>query len=155
MKDRARPCSAVGRLLVGYDGSPPSQRALDVAAQRAIQHGHELILLTVVPQQLAKTTMSDLLPGGLTMPGPLSKPFPETARSRLDALAEQLQRMGASVRVEVRAGATANEFLAVAEEMQVHEIVIGQRSFEGPGAQPGVYAEAITRGAKVPVTLVP
>ena len=38
------------RILVAYDGSEPSQRALDLAAKTAAVFKGELVVLTVVPR---------------------------------------------------------------------------------------------------------
>ena len=39
------------RILVGVDGSAPSLKAVDLAADLASKYNAELVLLTVVPQK--------------------------------------------------------------------------------------------------------
>lgn len=145
----------MGRILVGIDGSPPSRRALDHVLQQARQGEHEVVLLTVIPPQVRHTSLSSMMPAGLALPPELSQTFEETARLRLDEMAEQMKRAGVKVRAELRAGKTVDEFVKLAEELGVSEIVIGHKAFEPGQVEMGPNATAIVERAKVRVTLVP
>lgn len=145
----------MGRILVGFDGSPPSRRALDVASARAALSGDQLVLVTVIPAQVRASTLSDLVPAALDLPPEMRRTFEENARARLDELAAGLKAAGASVRAEVRVGRAGEALLAVAQELGVQEIVLGHKAFESPTHRLGPNAEHVLRHAKVPVTVVP
>lgn len=142
------------RILVGIDGSPPSRRALDVATEQARVRGHELVLLTVIPPSVRHTSLSSMMPAGLALPPELSNTFEESARLRLDELADQLKGTGIKVRAEVRAGQTVDEIVRAASELGASEIVIGHKAYE-EGGERGPNAAAIAERAGVRVTLVP
>jgi len=143
----------VGRILVGFDGSPPARRALDHATRRAIASGDEIVIATIIPPQVKGSTLAGL--SGLDLPPIFSRTFEENARLRLDEIAADLKRAGAKVRTEVRTGSTPTTVLALADELEVGEIIIGHKAFEGPHLTLGHNADEILRGAKVPVTVVP
>ncbi|HET6405155.1 MAG TPA: universal stress protein [Candidatus Thermoplasmatota archaeon] len=145
----------MGRILVGIDGSPVSQRALAHAAERARAEKHELVLLTIVPAQVARSTLTDLLPAGLALPPELSRTFEEAARKRLEEQAGALAASGVKVLAEVRAGETVDEFVRAAAELGATEIVIGHKSYQPGHVEVGPNAAAISERANVRVTLIP
>lgn len=146
----------MARILVGFDGSPPSRRALQHAARRAAGASEvEIVLLTVVPASVRKSSLSAMMPAGIELPRSMSQTFEETARMRLDEVVAELGRQGVKVRGDVRAGDAAQTLLAFADELRADEIVIGHKSFEGPRFTLGPNADEILRHAKVPVTVVP
>lgn len=145
----------MARILVGFDGSPPSRRALQHAVARVRASGEELFVLTVVPESVRKSSLSAMMPAGIELPREMTRTFEETARLRLDEVVAENGRDGVKVRAEVRAGDAAEALLAFADEMQVSEIVIGHKSFEGARFTLGPNADKVLRGSKVPVTVVP
>lgn len=142
------------RVLVGIDGSPPSHRALEHAITQAKGSGHEIVLLTVIPEAVRNSSLGTLIPAGLELPPELSRSFEETARLRLDGLAEQIKGAGVKVRAELRSGSIVEEFLRTADELDAVEIVIGQKSYDPKRAGHGPNASAIAERAKVRVTFV-
>lgn len=145
----------MARILVGFDGSPPSRRALQHAVTRSGAANDEMVILTVVPSSVRKSSLSAMMPAGIELPRSMNHTFEETARMRLDEVVVELGRQGVKVRGEVRAGEAAATLLALAAELGAEEIVIGHKSFEGPNFTLGPNADKILRGAKVPVTVVP
>lgn len=143
----------VALILVGFDGSDASRRALEHASRQAKMSGAELVLATVIPSQVKESTLASLT--GLELPSTLSRTFAESARIRLEETAEALQKAGTKTRVELRTGPTASSLLALADELQATEIVIGHKAFGSPTATMGPNAVEILRGAKIPVTVVP
>ncbi|HVM45131.1 MAG TPA: universal stress protein [Candidatus Thermoplasmatota archaeon] len=140
-------------ILVGIDGSPPSRRALDHATRLAREKGHELFLLTVVPEQVKNSSLSSMMPAGLALPPALSQTFEQTAQLRLDEIAAQLAAIGVKARTDVRAGDAARQLLRAADESGASEIVIGQKSYADK-THLGPNARAIRDGAKVPVAMI-
>jgi nucleotide-binding universal stress UspA family protein len=145
----------MGRVLVGIDGSAPSQRALEHAMRRVLTTGDELVLATIIPSSLKQSTLGNLMPAGLELPHAMSRTFQENAQLRLDELVTHLTKAGARVRSEVRMGEAPTEILRLADETEASEIFIGHKAFEGPHLMLGKNAEGILRNAKVPVTVVP
>lgn len=145
----------MGRLLVGYDGSAPSRRAVEHALEEARTRGHEIVLLTVIPREIRESRLASMMPAGLTLPPALSHTFEENARSRLKELTDRLAASGVKVDAHVRAGLTVDEFVRAAEEVGASEIVIGHKAFEPGHVELGPNAAAIAERAKIRVTLVP
>lgn len=142
-------------LLVGFDGSPSARRALDHAAARAKANGDEILLVTVVPAAARESGLHRMLPAGLEMPPPLARTFEEGAASRLGEVVEELTKAGVKAHAEVVGGDAGAAVLALAASKGADEIIIGHKAYEGPHLRLGHNAEAILRGATVPVTVVP
>lgn len=145
----------MGRLLVGFDGSPPSRRAVEHATQEARTRGHDIVLLTVIPREIRESSLASMMPAGVTLPPELSHTFEENARDRLKELMDKLASSGIKVAGHVRAGLVVDEFVRAAEEVGASEIVIGNKAFEPGHVELGPNAAAIAERAKVRVTLVP
>lgn len=145
----------MGKLLVGFDGSAPSRRAVEHALKEARARGHALVLLTVIPREIRESSLASMMPAGLALPPELSSTFEESARNRLKELTEELAASGVRVEAHVRAGSTVDEFVRAAEEVGATEIVIGHKAFEPGHVELGPNASAIAERAKVRVTLVP
>jgi nucleotide-binding universal stress UspA family protein len=143
------------RLLVGFDGSPPSRRALEHALRRAAAAKDEVVLLNVLPAGAERSSLAAMMPPGVELPPRLAGTFLEHARARMDETVKEASAKGVPVSGLVRMGPPAATLLAVADEAKAGEIVIGHKSFEGPAFTLGPNADAILRGAKVPVTVVP
>lgn len=142
------------RILVGYDGSPPSRRAFLHAVARAVAANDELLVLTVIPPAVRGSSLQRMMPAGIELPAAMSGTFEDNARSRLDSAVAEAAAAGVSAKAEVRAGEAAAAVLEAAAEWGAEEIVIGHKSYEGPDFTLGPNADAIVRGARVPVTVV-
>lgn len=146
----------MARLLVGYDGSPPSTRALEHALARAAEGNHELHVLTVLPESVRRSSLAAMMPAGIELPPELSSTFEENARKRLlDTLEEGRRGRKLALHGHVMAGPAAATLLRAAVELKATEIVIGRKSYEGPEFTLGRNGNEILRGASVPVTVVP
>jgi nucleotide-binding universal stress UspA family protein len=145
----------MARLLVGYDGSPPSRRAFDRALVRAKDAGDELVVVAVIPPSVRGSSLARMMPAGIELPRPLSGTFEDHTRERMDEVMAEARKAGVKVEGEVRAGSTVDAILAAAHEHKADEILLGVKSYEGPEAEVGPNATEIARKANVPVTLVP
>lgn len=143
----------MGRVLVAFDGSEPSRRALDHAVSRA-KAGDELVLLNIIPPSVAGSSLSGMMPMGVELPPPLTRTFEENARQRLADVISQYARQGVRMRGEVRAGDAAQTILAAARELSADEVVIGHQSYESAEMRLGPVAERLVQLLPRIVTVV-
>jgi nucleotide-binding universal stress UspA family protein len=144
----------MGHILVGFDGSDPSRRALDFAIARAKPQGDEVVVLTVIPPSVKDSSLAKMMPAGLELPAAMAKTFEENARARLDEVIRERRAAGSKIRGEVRAGEAMQAFLDAAKEFGASEIVIGHKSFEREDLALGPIAERLVKHMPATVTVV-
>jgi len=122
------------RIMVAYDSSEPSKRALDLAAKTAAMFKGELVILTVVSRVVPPTFTED-------GEGPIIVP---DMQRFMDVQKEIYKRSLEEAEVEVRArypglkfeallleGRPSATIVEVAEERDVNLIMIGSRGLGG------------------------
>jgi nucleotide-binding universal stress UspA family protein len=142
----------VARVLVGYDGSDPSRRALAYAIDRAKLAGDEIVLLTVIPDSVRKTSLSGMMPAGLALPPQMGKTFEANAQERLDDVIAEHKASGVAMSALVRSGEIGHAFTEAVRESGASEIVIGHKSFEREALQLGPIAERLVK--HMPATVI-
>ena len=120
------------RLLIAYDGSDASQKALDIATNCSTPDD-EIVLLTVIPAALVESTFTNMLLPTIDLtqvvqPGT----FKEKAMENLSKVAKQLETKVNKVDVVVEAGDPADEILLIAKKYDTDIILIG---FKGYGKE--------------------
>lgn len=144
----------MGTVLVGFDGSEPSRRALDHAVRRARLAGDEVVLLNVIPSSVAGSSLAAMMPAGIELPASLGRTFAENARQRLDDVVQEYAAKGVKLRAEVRAGEAAQAIVDAARELKADEVVIGHKSYESDALKLGPIAERLVRNLPATVTVV-
>lgn len=144
----------MGIVLVGFDGSDPSRRALDHAVRRARLAGDEVVLLNVIPPSVAKSSLSGMMPAGIELPPQLSRTFEENAWERLHDVVRQYAEPGVKLRAEVRVGEAVQALVDAARELGAGEVVIGHKSYETHEMKLGPIAEGLVRRMPATVTVV-
>ena len=137
-------------ILVAWDGSDPSRRALALAEDLAGQYGARLMLVTV----LEPTP----IPAGALVP---VSPFPtqedvERTRQELQRLAKELLARGRPIETELEVGQPAEKISELADRYDVSIIVAG-RSGKGALARLvlGSVTTALLHGTTRPIAVVP
>ena len=145
------------RILVGVDGSAPSLKAVDFAADLASKYNAELILLTVTPhlspehdaavEEYARSEHIPVREAELVL---------TTADNLLDKARKKAQAKGAMrISAEPSFGNPAQEIIAAAKDRQADLIVVGSRGHGRlTGLLLGSVAQKVISLAHCPVVVV-
>ena len=141
-------------ILVPLDGSLLAEQALAPAGRVAEKFGGRLLLLRVVTQDRSLPGLPYLSARSTPAPVGPARPLMEEAEAYLDGL--RLPNPCVPVRTLVLAGAPPELIIATATEHDVDLIVMSTHGRAGiTRLLYGSVAEAVLRGATVPVLLVP
>jgi nucleotide-binding universal stress UspA family protein len=121
------------RLLVAYDGSEASTKAIDMAVQCSTLDD-ELVLLTVIPAALVESTFTNMLLPTIDLSTVVTPgTFKEKAMENLGKLAKDLEGKIGKVDIAVEAGDPADEILLVAKKYDSDIILIGYKGYGKEG----------------------
>jgi nucleotide-binding universal stress UspA family protein len=138
------------RILVASDGTEVALRGVAVAADLALQHEAELILMTAVPisQHMVVTSRLE----GRTVPHSVERTAAEALSSSIALLKEQ--RVGAEVRVVI--GAPEESVAAEAVSSGADLVVMGRRQrVEPKDLLLGSVSDRVVRRLAIPILLIP
>lgn len=112
------------KILVAYDGSEPSKKALDRAIEMARSSGGNLTLLTVT---------EPVCPLGITELdcAKMDEILKKQTQEILGGIQQELQRRALNVTTAVRIGNAADEIVNFAKEQGIDTIVIGSHGRHG------------------------
>ncbi|PNX53844.1 MAG: hypothetical protein BV458_02340 [Thermoplasmata archaeon M9B2D] len=121
------------RLLVAYDGSEASTKAIDVAVQCSTPED-ELVLLTVIPAALVESTFTNMLLPTIDLSTVVTPgTFKEKAMVSLGKIAKDLEGKIGKVDIAVEAGDPADEILLVAKKYDSDIILVGYKGYGKEG----------------------
>jgi nucleotide-binding universal stress UspA family protein len=145
------------RIIVAVDGSAPSRRAVDLAADLAGKYDAEIVLVTVVPDF---APIFDPAVGEYARVEHLQAPKSEyglaAAQSALDGAERAAQENGvARISTALAFGDPAKEIVAAAKKKGADLVVIGSRGFGRlKGLVLGSVAQKVLGHAPCPVLIV-
>jgi len=141
-------------ILVPLDGSSLAEQALTPACRIAEKFGSALLLLRVVTLERTLPSLPMLTPRGESEAATSPRPIMDEAEAYLTGLS--LPATVRPVRTQVLAGAPPEMIVATAAASDVDLIVMSTHGRTGlVRLLYGSVAEAVLRGASVPVLLVP
>lgn len=133
----------MGSILVGYDGSESSKKALEKAVT-LLKENDELIVVSVVPSSESK--------GFTIIDSDLSV---ANAQSHVNNAIAGLKEKGLNIIGIVRKGDIADEILEMGKKMKCDLIVVGHKGVSKVGKfMLGSVAEKVVRYASRPVLVV-
>jgi nucleotide-binding universal stress UspA family protein len=145
------------RILVGIDGSGPSLKAVDFAADLASKYNAELIVLTVAPQFPSEVDPAIEEYARLEhITSPATELVVTTADNLLDNARKRAEAKGATrILAERCFGNSAQEIIATAKNRQTDLIVVGSRGHGRLiGLLLGSVAQKVISLAHCPVVVV-
>lgn len=126
---------AVRRFVLGFDGCPNAELALDFLSSLDPVRGSSVVLVNVVepvhvPSSLARFPSSVRAPIRREVSA-MKVQRREQGLARLDAAAARLEGLGCTIRTEVRVGKPLASLLAAVEEHRADVLILGARATDG------------------------
>ena len=121
------------KMLVAYDGSEASKKAIDMVIKCANKED-EITLLTVVPAELAESSFTKMLLPTIDLSEIVkSGSFKQKAMESLAKIVKEIEYSVDKVNVAVEAGDPADEILLSAKRFDSDIIVIGYKGYGKEG----------------------
>jgi nucleotide-binding universal stress UspA family protein len=144
------------KILVPLDGSELAERALKPAFAIAQKFKSEILLLRIALSEQAAVGLSALAPFSYDFPRAGLSCYEEEAESYLNRIQLCWLNSGVPIYAEVRQGVPAQLIVSAAHEQRADLVVMSTHGRSGfDRLVYGSVAEAVMRGAHVPVLLVP
>lgn len=119
-------------LVVGYDASPPSEKALERGFAEAKERGTSLVIVVVAGIQYGSIDPLDPMSGVAAIP-PIPEGGPVEIQPILELARQKLAGAGADGRVEWSLGDPATEIVRIARESNAKTIVVGNHHHSALG----------------------
>ena len=143
------------KMLVAYDGSEASKKAIDMVVKCSNKED-EIILLTVVPAELAESSFTKMLLPTIDLSNVVkSGSFKQKAMESLSKIIKEIDYAVSKVNVVVEAGDPADEILLSAKKHEANLIILGYKGFGKEGRfLLGSVTDKVVRHASVSVLVV-
>ncbi len=121
------------KMMVAYDGSEASKKAIDMAVKCSNQED-EIILLTVIPAELSESSFTKMLLPTIDLSQIVkSGTFKEKALESLSKVAKEINFDIKKLSTAVESGDPADEILLSAKKHEADIIIIGYKGYGKEG----------------------
>jgi nucleotide-binding universal stress UspA family protein len=121
------------KMLVAYDGSEASKKAIEVVL-RCADKDDEITLLTVVPAELSESSFTKMLLPTIDLSNVVkSGSFKQKAKESLSKVVKQLEPEVSKVDIAVESGDPADEILISAKKYESDIIIVGYKGYGKEG----------------------
>jgi len=121
------------KLLIAYDGSEASTKAIDMALKCATKED-EVIILTVIPAALVESAFTNMLLPTIDLSSVVkSGSFKERAMENMNKIAKEMEGKISKVDIVVESGDAADEILLTSKKYEVDIIIIGYKGYGKEG----------------------
>jgi nucleotide-binding universal stress UspA family protein len=121
------------RLLIAYDGSDASKKAVELGLKCA-NKDDEIILLTVIPAELSESSFTKMLLPTIDLSSIVkSGSFKEKAMDTLSKISDEIKSKVTNAEISVESGDPADEILLSAKKHMVDIIVLGYKGYGKEG----------------------
>jgi len=143
------------KMLVAYDGSDASKKAIDMVLKCANKED-EIILLTVVPAELSESSFTKMLLPTIDLSNFVkSGSFKDKAKESLNRIVKEFDDAVDKVDIVVESGDPADEILITAKKLEADVIVVGYKGYGKEGRfLLGSVTDKVVRHASVSVLVV-
>jgi nucleotide-binding universal stress UspA family protein len=143
------------KMLVAYDGSDASKKAVDMVIKCANKED-QIVLLTVVPAELAESSFTKMLLPTIDLSSIVkSGSFKQKAMESLSKIVKEIEHEVSKVEIAVEAGDPADEILLSAKKYNADIIVVGYKGYGKEGRfLLGSVTDKVVRHASMSVLVV-
>jgi nucleotide-binding universal stress UspA family protein len=143
------------KMLVAYDGSDASKKAVDMVIKCANKED-QIVLLTVVPAELAESSFTKMLLPTIDLSSIVkSGSFKQKAMESLNKIVKEIEHEVSKVEIAVEAGDPADEILLSAKKYNADIIVVGYKGYGKEGRfLLGSVTDKVVRHASMSVLVV-
>jgi len=143
------------KMIVAYDGSEASKRAIETAIQCSCSED-EITLLTVIPAELSESSFTKMLLPTIDLSSIVkSGSFKEKAMDSLSKVIEEIKPHVKNVKIAVESGDPADEILMSAKKHEANVIILGYKGYGKEGRfLLGSVTDKVVRHAGVSVLVV-
>jgi nucleotide-binding universal stress UspA family protein len=143
------------KMLIAYDGSEASKKAIEVGLKCA-NGDDELVLLTVIPAELAESSFTKMLLPTIDLSSVVkSGSFKEKAMETLKKVVEGIKDKFSNIEISVESGDPADEILLSAKKHEADIIIVGYKGYGKEGRfLLGSVTDKVVRHAGVSVLVV-
>jgi nucleotide-binding universal stress UspA family protein len=143
------------KMLVAYDGSDASKKAIEMVLKCANKED-EITLLTVIPAELAESSFTKMLLPTIDLSSYVkSGSFKDKAEESLNRIVKDINNAVDKVDIAVESGDPADEILITAKKLEADVIVVGYKGYGKEGRfLLGSVTDKVVRHASVSVLVV-
>ena len=143
------------KILIAYDGSDASKKAIDMTL-KCVNEEDEIIILTVIPAELVESSFTKMLLPTIDLSSMVeSGSFKEKASETIRKVAEGIQDKVNKVDIAVETGDAADEILITAKKHAADLIVVGYKGYGKEGRfLLGSVTDKVVRHASISVMVV-
>lgn len=143
------------KMLIAYDGSEASKKAIDMAL-KCSSKDDQITLLTVIPAELAESSFTKMLLPTIDLSQIVqSGTFKERAMESLSKVAKEIENKIHKLNLAVESGDPADEILLSAKKHESDIIIVGYKGYGKEGRfLLGSVTDKVVRHAGVSVMVV-
>ena len=143
------------KLLIAFDGSEASRKALDLSLKFSAKDD-EVTLLTVVPAELSESSFTKMLLPTIDLSSVVrSGSFKEKAMDSLSKIVKDIEHKVSKINIAVETGDPADEILLSAKKHESDIIIVGYKGYGKEGRfLLGSVTDKVVRHAGVSVLVV-
>ena len=143
------------KMLVAYDGSDASKKAIDMCL-KCSDDDDEVVLLTVIPAELSESSFTKMLLPTIDLSSVVkSGSFKDKAMESLSKIVKEIESGVKKVGIIVESGDPADEILMTAKKNQADIIIVGYKGYGKEGRfLLGSVTDKVVRHASISVLVV-
>jgi len=143
------------KMLVAYDGSDASKKAIDMCL-KCSDNDDEVVLLTVIPAELSESSFTKMLLPTIDLSSVVkSGSFKDKAMESLSKIVKEIESGVKKVGIIVESGDPADEILMTAKKNQADIIIVGYKGYGKEGRfLLGSVTDKVVRHASISVIVV-